>query len=282
VTALSVPPLSVPPLSMAAVCPATGQSGPVGGACPWTALETSRRARLCGWIASAAVVVVLAAVVGQLGLLAAPSPAPFAVGTVPAPRPAAMPLVAIPEPAPAPPQTPLPPTRPAETAPVLLSAASLPPALPVPAVLPAPKAEAARKADTAAPPPLRMPEAKAQKTARPKTKEAKPAVESPATKADMTAAQTGKTAGQGDPAAWAASVASKIRKTARNAEGGRGTVQIGFTVAKDGSLAAVKVLVSSGDVAVDAMGLDHIRRAAPFGPPPEGSNRNLAFAFELR
>jgi protein TonB len=84
------------------------------------------------------------------------------------------------------------------------------------------------------------------------------------------------------PKAWADAVVKQIRKTARRTATGRGTVQIGFTVGKDGSLQAVKVLTSSGVAQVDAMGMDHIRRAAPFPAPPTDANRNLAFVFELQ
>ena len=84
------------------------------------------------------------------------------------------------------------------------------------------------------------------------------------------------------PKAWANTVVKQITKTAKRAANGRGTVQIGLTVGPTGNLTAIAVLKSSGDPQIGVMGLDHIRRAAPFPAPPTDANRKLAFAFELR
>jgi len=100
--------------------------------------------------------------------------------------------------------------------------------------------------------------------------------------ASQASARAAAATSNASPKAWAASVAKQIRKTKKQKAGGSGTVQVGFTVGLDGSLQGVRVLQSSGDAAVDALGLDHIRRAAPFAPPPEGAARQMAFAFEVR
>jgi protein TonB len=71
----------------------------------------------------------------------------------------------------------------------------------------------------------------------------------------------------------------KVRATRRASGAGRGTVVVGFTIARDGSLAGVQVLRSSGNAALDRIAADHIRRSAPFPPPPEGAGRSYSFEF---
>lgn len=80
-------------------------------------------------------------------------------------------------------------------------------------------------------------------------------------------------------ASYAKSVMKKVRGTKKKKGAGRGSVTVGFTVAKDGGLASVKVLQSSGNADLDRIALDHIRRSAPFPPPPEGVGRNFSFEF---
>lgn len=62
----------------------------------------------------------------------------------------------------------------------------------------------------------------------------------------------------------------------------RGTVVVAFQVAGSGALASVTVARSSGSAALDRLALDHIRRAAPFPPPPAGAEVAFSFAFEGR
>jgi protein TonB len=57
---------------------------------------------------------------------------------------------------------------------------------------------------------------------------------------------------------------------------------VGFSIGKDGSLAGVQVLQGSGNARLDKMALEHIRRSAPFPPPPEGAKRDYAWEFEGR
>ncbi len=71
----------------------------------------------------------------------------------------------------------------------------------------------------------------------------------------------------------------KVRGTKKKKGVGRGSVTVGFTVAKDGGLASVKVLQTSGNADLDQVALDHIRRSAPFPPPPEGAGRSFSFEF---
>jgi protein TonB len=85
--------------------------------------------------------------------------------------------------------------------------------------------------------------------------------------------------GEVSPAAYARAVMKKVRATRLKAGAGKGTVVVGFTIAPDGSLASVQVLHSSGDVALDAVAVDHIRRSAPF--PAPAPNEKPRFSFEF-
>jgi protein TonB len=81
------------------------------------------------------------------------------------------------------------------------------------------------------------------------------------------------------PAAYARAVMQQVRATRRQSGAGKGTVLVGFSIRKDGGLAQVVVLESSGNGALDSVALDHIRRSAPFPPPPQGAGRNFSFEF---
>lgn len=267
------------------------------GACPWLSIEVSGQARLQGWAVAGIVAASLSTgLVSGLALLAEPAPQPFAVALAPSPTAAAPPLTALPEPAPQVTSDPAPglkePAPPAPQ-PQLASADPAPklpqmPAAPMPSVNPdslpvidaaTPTSPQSQKAKLMArPKPKTEPMAKAKPKKDPAAKPAQPASK-PTLAAPATAA---KASGAVSPQAWANAVVKQIRKTARRTATGRGTVQIGFTVGADGRLTAVKVLKSSGVATVDAMGLDHIRRAAPFPAPPSKASRNLAFAFEMR
>lgn len=83
------------------------------------------------------------------------------------------------------------------------------------------------------------------------------------------------------PARYAAAVIRKIRAVPQHRGSGRGTALVGFEIAQGGGLARVKILRSSGSATLDAAALDHIRRAAPFPPPPETPAR-FSFEFSAR
>ncbi len=282
----------------AAHCPATGRLG----SCPWLALESSRRARLQGWIGAG---IGAAALLGGLAVAAslaapAPQPEPFALSLMPVSVAVAPTVSALPDPAPqitpdvvdslAAPEAAPQPARPEDQAapqtPLPLPDLHAPDAEVAPAVMPAPeppkvvpqKAEPVKKAVEKKV--KKKPAAKANPAAKDKPTEQPAARETHATSGGAKAGA--QSAAQSSPKAWGNAVLKKIRKTPRKAAPGRGTVQIGFVVATDGSLSSVRVLKSSGNAAIDAMGLDHIRRAAPFAPPPEGASRNLGFIFEVR
>lgn len=63
-----------------------------------------------------------------------------------------------------------------------------------------------------------------------------------------------------------------------------GTVTLRFLIAHDGSLLRAEVAVSSGFSALDELGIDTVRRAAPFPPPPQTADAPLLFnlPFQFR
>lgn len=113
--------------------------------------------------------------------------------------------------------------------------------------------------------------------AAPATTRAKVAAASAAT---ATKASARAVAGGGvSPASYAKAVMKKVRATKKKKGAGRGAVVIGFTVAANGGLASVQVVRSSGNAALDQVGVDHIRRAAPFPAPPADAGRSFSFEF---
>ena len=236
---------------------------------------------LAGW---GAATLAAAAVVSAAALALARTPAPpveilLDLGARPPatespPALALPPMIEEPEPpqvaAPAPPEvtetTPEPPPEPE----------------PVPKAVPAPQmAELAPEAAPeveAAPPPRPKPKPR-PKAERPKPK-AKPADAAPLA-ASAPAQKTAKGGAQ-SPDQWAKAVLKQIRKVKKAKPPAKGLVRVGFTIGADGGLAGIEVLKSSGDAGLDALALDHIRRAAPFPAPPEGAGTGLAFEFDSR
>jgi len=80
------------------------------------------------------------------------------------------------------------------------------------------------------------------------------------------------------PARYGAAVIKRIRATPRHGAAGRGTALVGFEIGPAGTLASVRILRSSGSAGLDQAALDHIRRSAPFPPPPATPAR---FSFEF-
>ncbi|WP_223478151.1 TonB family protein [Oricola indica] len=77
-------------------------------------------------------------------------------------------------------------------------------------------------------------------------------------------------------------VYAKIRRTRQKRAGGRGVTKIRFSISTSGGLASIRVAASSGSGSVDQVALDHIRRAAPFPPPPSGAQRQFVIPVEVR
>lgn len=86
-------------------------------------------------------------------------------------------------------------------------------------------------------------------------------------------------AGGRDAARYGDMVMRQIARLRRAKAPDRGVVTVGFEVGTDGGLRRVTVVASSGSAALDRVAVDHIRRAAPFPPPPEGAATRFAFEF---
>lgn len=77
-------------------------------------------------------------------------------------------------------------------------------------------------------------------------------------------------------------VLRRIQRTRQARTPARGTVLVAFSVGTNGGLGSVSVVRSSGNAGLDQTALDHIRRAAPFPPPPAGAQRQFSFEFVAR
>lgn len=89
-------------------------------------------------------------------------------------------------------------------------------------------------------------------------------------------------AGQAEASNYPGEVLRRITRLRRSNTSVRGTVTISFSIASSGALADVAVARTSGSAALDRMALDHIRRAAPFAPPPAGAQTRFTFEFAGR
>ncbi|MCB1460995.1 MAG: TonB family protein [Nitratireductor sp.] len=77
-------------------------------------------------------------------------------------------------------------------------------------------------------------------------------------------------------------VYSKIRRTRQRRAGGSGVVRVRFSIRADGQLGSVAVARGSGTGRVDKTALEHVRRAAPFPPPPPGARTRFVIPIEVR
>ncbi len=76
-------------------------------------------------------------------------------------------------------------------------------------------------------------------------------------------------------------VQSKIHRTRQRRSSGRGKVLVRFSVTRNGGLGSVAVARGSGVQSVDSMAIDHIRRAAPFPPPPPGAKTRFTMWVQI-
>lgn len=140
----------------------------------------------------------------------------------------------------------------------------------------------------AVPDPAPKPKRRPDPPARPVAKAA-PAAGAEARRGQADGTETAREASAGRaPAALSGNAAAssypgtvlrKISRTRKPKAPARGTVEVAFRIGPSGDLAAVQVARSSGTAALDRVALDHIRRAAPFAPPPAGAE--TAFRFEF-
>ena len=89
-------------------------------------------------------------------------------------------------------------------------------------------------------------------------------------------------AGNAKASNYPGKVYSKIRRTRQKRAGGTGVVRVRFSIAANGALANVRIVASSGLSSVDSAAVDHVRRSAPFPPPPAGAQRQFVIPVEVR
>jgi protein TonB len=143
----------------------------------------------------------------------------------------------------------------------------------------APKSEISPKVSKK---PKSKPDEKPKADTPPKDKaKAKPASADAASGTAAPKVAAAESAGSGAKATanYGSAVMKKIRKTKKQRAQAKGSVIVGFAISEDGGLVSVKVLQSSGSAELDMVAQDHIRRSAPFPPPPPGANRKFSFEF---
>lgn len=86
-------------------------------------------------------------------------------------------------------------------------------------------------------------------------------------------------AGNAAASTYPGEVLRRIQRVRQTRSPARGRVLVSFSISDSGGLGAVSVARSSGNAALDRVALDHIRRAAPFPPPPSGAQRQFSFEF---
>lgn len=92
-------------------------------------------------------------------------------------------------------------------------------------------------------------------------------------------AQERRVAGGQSAAQYGDQVMRQIARLRRKTAPERGVVTVGFEIGADGGLRRVVVVATSGSAALDQVAVDHIHRAGPFPPPPNGAARRFAFEF---
>lgn len=180
------------------------------------------------------------------------------------------------------------------TSPPTRAAPTEPPVAAEPVQVPlAPATDVASSAPESSP----RPQARAEKPVK-KQKAAEQRPASPAGNADRNArkgSQTGQEnataaapqsarsgsqqAGNAAKSTYPGLVLRKIERTRKPATSARGSVVVAFRVAPSGALASAQVARSTGDPSLERAALDHIRRAAPFPPPPAGADTDFRFEF---
>lgn len=122
------------------------------------------------------------------------------------------------------------------------------------------------------------PKEKAVEKPKKKAAEAKPEM-----KASKQPSNSAASAGGGSKAAqnYGGLISKKVRSTAKKRVGERGSAVVSFSVTDGGGLGKVGIAKSSGSPVVDAAAMDHIRRSAPFPPPPAGAKRSFSLTIKV-
>lgn len=134
-------------------------------------------------------------------------------------------------------------------------------------------------------PPKKVAEKKEEKKDPPKKKKAAaPAAASSAAAAPSEAKSGGASVGGGkaSAASYGAQVMKKIAKTKKKRAGEKGTAVVAFSITGSGGLASASIARSSGSAKVDQIALDHVRRAAPFAPPPPGAKTSFTVKVDAK
>lgn len=77
-------------------------------------------------------------------------------------------------------------------------------------------------------------------------------------------------------------VMRQLSRTQRPQAGRRGNAVVGFEIGAGGEVRQAVILRSSGHEAIDRAAIEHVRRAAPFPPPPQGAERRFQVRYESR
>ena len=108
----------------------------------------------------------------------------------------------------------------------------------------------------------------------------KKAAENSASAKASKSAQGAASSGGGSAASaakYGALVEKKISRTKKRSIREKGVATVRFSIAPSGAIASISIARGSGSAAVDTAAMDHIRRAAPFPPPPAGAKTSFNF-----
>lgn len=90
------------------------------------------------------------------------------------------------------------------------------------------------------------------------------------------------TAARQAAASYPNQVMQRITHLRRDRTRARGIAVVAFNIGGDGRLTSVSLARSSGNNGLDQIAAEHIRRAAPFAPPPAGARTSFSFEFQGR
>lgn len=105
-----------------------------------------------------------------------------------------------------------------------------------------------------------------------------------ATATEASSAQTGNAQAAGNAAAsnYDGLIWRKLSRTRRLRSRARGEATVRFHIQASGMPTRILIERSSGIPAVDQAAIEHIRRAAPFPPPPNGARRDFGYIYTGR
>ncbi|MGB0901685.1 energy transducer TonB family protein [Halocynthiibacter sp.] len=105
-----------------------------------------------------------------------------------------------------------------------------------------------------------------------------------ATATEASSANTGNAQAAGNAAAsnYDGRIWRKLSRTRRVRSPARGEATVRFHIQASGMPTRIRIELSSGIPAVDQAAMEHIRRAAPFPPPPSGARRDFGYIYTGR